>query len=224
MQNVRKLIPVGLFLAFAFAHYMATQGNQGRVHLMVAQEPGSVQEPFTANLARSTTILVDDPDAEWLKSFVQRDDLGQVVGQPLKRSLQPGRLIEFRNFREPRVGLTLLEPGDVGLQLEVSVDIVPGHIWVGSQVGFVIMKMDGNEVTETFVREPFRIVSIGEFRESERGTEEITGRHKWTLITIAARRNDDGTLEERYNELLLAANNQDGLRISNLVILPDQER
>lgn len=224
MKNLRFLVPVGLFVAFSGAHYMATQGNKSRIQLMVAQEAGSVREPFTASLAESTTILVDDPDAEWLKAFVQREDLGAVVGQPLKRSLQPGRLIQFSDFREPRVGLTLLEEGNVGLQLEINVDIVPGHIWVGSYVGFVILKRAGDEVVETMLREPFRVISIGEFREAERGAEEVTARHKWTHITIEAKRNPDGTLEDRFQELLLASNGYENLQISNLIILPDQDR
>lgn len=223
MITARSLIPVGLFVAFSVAHYMATKGNQSRVQLLVVADPGSVREPFTADLTATVSILVDDPTAEWLKPFLQPDDLGLVVGNTLKRPLQPGHLLQHRDFRDLQPGLKLLPPGMRGIQIHVPrADFDSGRVYVGQEVSFVIQKMDADRVLSSSVTGPFQVMAIGTESEPGPDREVPTSRNDRQQIVVAAKIMDDGTLDPKVDELLLASENSNDLRIAALALMPQE--
>ncbi len=166
MQNIRPLIPVILFVAFAVVHFIASKQNKMEL-LTVNADLGPDTEINASHLA-SEFVTVTDDNASWLKPFLQYNERGDIVGQKLTHSVLKGNLLSRFDFLETRTQLRELKEKEVGLQVPINgVDFVPGQIWVGSTLGFAVQEINPTDgVTQTRVLKPFRVVAVGDFVEA----------------------------------------------------------
>lgn len=228
MQNIRPLVPVILFVAFAVVHFIGSKQNKMEL-LTVNADLGPDTEINASHLA-SEFVTVTDDNASWLKPFLQYNERGDIVGQKLTHSVLKGNLLSRFDFLETRTQLRELKEKEVGLQVPINgVDFVPGQIWVGSTLGFAVQEINPTDgVTQTRVLKPFRVVAVGDFVEAERGREEPGSQHNFRIITIAAKLVIDPltqteTLDAKSMDLVNATSPDRTSRIVSVVIIPDHE-
>ena len=71
MQNIRPLVPVILFVAFALVHYAASNGSQNKLELLVVNENLASNTEIKATHLSSEFVTVPDLHAMWLKPFLR---------------------------------------------------------------------------------------------------------------------------------------------------------
>ncbi len=230
MQNLRPLVPVILFVAFALVHYAASNGSQNKLELLVVNEDLAPNTEIKATHVSSEFVTVPDLDAIWLKPFLRSDESADIVGQKLTHSILKGNLLSRLDFLETRAQLRELQDGEVGLQVPINgVDFVPGQIWIGSTLGFVVQEVNSaDSVTQTRVLKPFRVVAVGDFVEAERGREEPGSQHNFRIITIAAKLEFDAVtqtekLDAKSMDLVNATSPDRTSRIVSVVIIPPEK-
>ena len=230
MQNIRPLVPVILFVAFALVHYFASHGSQNKLELLTVNEDLGPNTEVKAKHFVREVVTVSNNKAEWLKPFLRYDERADIEGQKLTHSVVNGHLLSRFDFLETRTQLRELEKGEVGLQVPINgVDFVPGQIWVGSTLGFAVQDIDTESgETRTRVLRPFRVVAVGDFVEAERGREEAGSQHNFRIITIAAKLEmDPATQTEKLDAKSMALVNATSpdrtSRIVSVVIIPDGE-
>ena len=231
MQNIRPLVPVILFVAFALVHYAASNGSQNKLELLVVNEDLGPNTEIKATHVSSEFVTVPNLNAMWLKPFLRSNESADIVGQKLTHGILKGNLLSRFDFLETRTQLRELQDGEVGLQVPINgVDFVPGQIWVGSRLGFVVQEINPeNGVTQSRVLKEFRVVAVGDFVEAERGREEPGSQHNFRIITIAAQLVTDpttqtATLDAKSLELVNATSPDRTSRIVSVVIIPDKPK
>jgi len=231
MQNIRPLVPVILFVAFALVHYVASNGSQNQLELLTVNADLGPNTEIKASHYTSEFVTVPNINATWIKPFLRFDERADIEGQKLKHSVLKGNLLSRFDFLETRTQLRELEKDEVGLQVPIdSVAFVPGQIWVGSTLGFAVQEINpADGATQTRVLQPFRVVAVGDFVEAERGREEPGTQHNFRIITIAAKLEFDAAtqtekLDAKSTELLNATSADKTSRIVGVVIFPTTNR
>lgn len=227
-SSARILIPVGLFVAFAFAHLMASRNELVRVELVVAKErlrngrrAESGQLGFVvvyANLESATSLR---------KSFAEHGERGtDVILQTLNRDIQPGELVSLADLMSATGHAPVLEPGEVGIQIPLKeLEFSASQLKVGSNVGFVLEDQvaDGN-VAEPTLLQPFRLIGIGDEVTVVRDAGSTEDPPNARILTIAAKTKEGApnTFEDPQITLLLrATSGNESKRITNVVVMPE---
>lgn len=235
-SSARLLIPVGLFVAFAFAHMMATRNELVKYELAVAKQKLGKGRQIAADQLESLTIYATANNNSIEKSFVSFGDRGQdVLYRTLNRDIQPGELIMLTDLLPDTGNMPLLEPNEVGLQVTLQgLEFSASQLKIGSNIGFMVEEKQPQPIlgvdeeparAPTVVPvvprllQPFRLVGIGDEVIPARDAGSETNSSNSKILTIAAELNGD-TFDDKTNLLLRAASGNDSLRIINVVVLP----
>lgn len=236
-NSARILIPVGLFVAFAFAHMMATQNELVRYELAVAGKPLLKGRPISLESVASMVIYSTAGNKSIEQSFVPFGDRGQdVLGRTVNRDVQPGEFIMLADLLKESGNAPQLEADEVGIQVPLQgTEFSASQLKIGSRIGFTVEERqpeillsddpaDAAKAAPVAPRllRPFRLIGIGDevISVREAGSDNTEDRNS-KILTIAVRPNPDGTMDENTNTLLRAVSGGSSLRIISVVVLPD---
>ncbi len=239
-NSARILIPVGLFIAFAFAHMMARQNELVRYELAVAGRPLLKGRPISLDSVASMVIYSTADNKSIEQSFVPFGDRGQdVLGRTVNRDVQPGEFIMLADLLKESGNTPQLEADEVGIQVPLQgTEFSASQLKIGSRIGFTVEERQPDilvaenpadvakaEAVAPRLLRPFRLIGIGDevISVREAGSDNTEDRNS-KILTIAVRPNADGTMDENTNTLLRAVSGGSSLRIISVVVLPDTAR
>ena len=224
----RILIPVGLFIAFAFAHHMATQSDLVRFEIAVAKSNLTKGRRIQPEQLEPLSIYVSKSNKSLEKSFVIYDARGlDVLYRPLNRNIQSGEIVSLADLLPEAGNAPPLDGGEVGIQIPLQgLEFSASQLKVGSNIGFVVerMKEDANDLlklSEPTLLQPFRLVGIGDVVTAVRDTGGKEEAKNSKILTIAVKVQEEDRVDQKTNLLLRAASGNESLRIINIVVLPE---
>jgi len=204
MESLRILVPVGLFLAFAGAHYVGTQSKLETMELTAA---GRDLKAGTQLVEASLDPVSIQGTASLFRNFVPFGQRGQdLLYAPLNRDVKKGELIALSDLLQPVESQLQLEPDEVGVHVSLEkLSFEEGQITVGVQVGFLLETMKGEQAGKMELLEPFRVIGIGDRVIAAKGMPQDEKPRNPKLLTIAVKRTAEGGLEEKALRLMGAA-------------------
>ena len=208
MSTVRVLLPVCLFVAFAYAHYMATRSQTQTMEFAAAS--GDLKSGKVLSEGDLVPVLIQGPP-ELFRTFVPYRNRGSdLLFNPINRNLQDGELILLRDVMQP-VGLAIeLGPDEIGVHVPLdTLQYAEGQLAVGMSIGFLVRFPPDKEnpAGKTKILEPFRVVGIGNRVEKPTTQEDAPDPGNAKILTIAVKRGPEGSgeLEPAATQLLAAA-------------------
>ena len=239
-NSARILIPVGLFVAFAFAHMMATKNELVEHGLVIAKSTLSKGSSIDGDDVELIEIYSSEKDVESInRSFVQHGERGKdVLGRTLNRDIQPGEFIMLADLLKESGNSPQLEADEVGVQVPLQgTEFSASQLKIGSDIGFTVEERRPeeslvedraaapNRAVAPRLLHPFRLIGIGDEVISirEAGTKNSEERNS-KILTIAVKPNADGTMDENTSTLLQAVSGGSSLKIISVVVLPEKSR
>jgi hypothetical protein len=202
LNALRILVPVGLFLAFAGAHYMAMRSPLPFVELAAAATDLPAGHRLTVDDLRPTTV---QGPVELFRTFVPFGQRGKdLLHSPLNRNLKRGELVTLTDLMQVSGSGLQLQPDEVGVHVALErLSFADGQLTVGIHVGFLLERNTAPDIGKMELLEPFRVVGIGDRVTMNRGANQDQGNQR--VLTIAVKRAADGTLDERATRVMRAA-------------------